>query len=553
MKTLKYVLVFVLIIALLAPAGAAWADPGGGGKGGFIGGGGKGGGGGGHTETAGNNLSFPVIMVDGVLLLPGTFGIDKFENPFLEPSGFAPDAEGVWWFPQKTEGNSWQAESSILDGADCLVDEVDWGDSLESVPMKVGRPVRIEASFYKTDLVTPMKAYAMTMLANPSSPDEVQGAGVENWSWSVDDATFLGSPKTSYIPEATIYSPGVKLVIQKILDPVATLSWDETTTQWTSVSADAIGTPIRPIFSSELNVGGKVIYGLSQGGWRPSTVGVYRLTIFLEGGVENNTQLTGNTQIRQSIPEESVNALEDEGEEPSGGTAQIDSLHNLTYIDINVVTGGGGGKPQAAAANFMPELSFVPDEVISVDVKPQACPNVINIDMPGPEGNGNGPGGPGNGSGGNGSEPGGHVRAAVLGSATFDVADILLDSVRMQVPVGEGFEEIMPEANHTVVEDVSTPYATTFAEPLDAYACHVLGADGFEDASFLFETPEIAELLAGTPEGTVVPLTLTGTMVGNRTFAGVDLVLINEGGPAGGADNTLDYTVFTPLVRKSGQ
>ncbi len=254
------------------------------------------------------------------------------------------------------------------------------------------------------------------------------------------------------------------------------------------------------------------------------------------------------------IEEETEAIAAEIGEEPGGGaTGVLRTDLNLTYMDVRILERGGGGKPQAAAANFMPELSFVPDEVISVDVKPQACPNVINIDMPGPEGNGNGPGGPGNGNGGNGSEPGGHVRAAVLGSATFDVADILLDSVRMQVPVGEGFEELMPEANHTVVEDVSTPYATTFAEPLDAYACHVLGADGFEDASFLFETPEIAELLAGTPEGTVVPLMLTGTMVDDRTFAGVDLVLINEGGPAGGADNTLDYTVFTPLVRNSGQ
>ncbi len=86
MKTLKYVLVFVLIIALLAPAGAAWADPDGGGKGGGKGGGGGNGGKPGG-ETAGNNLSYPVIWAEGVtktLRVPSTEGV--------------PDLNGVWWY-----------------------------------------------------------------------------------------------------------------------------------------------------------------------------------------------------------------------------------------------------------------------------------------------------------------------------------------------------------------------------------------------------------------------------------------------------------------------
>ena len=159
----------------------------------------------------GNNLSFPVIWGDGAgLSLPGEFLQASLTVPW---TGTNPCLGGLVPYAQKTEDNLWQAENSAagpyLEEGHLYVDQIDWGDSLESVDMKVGRPVRVELSLYKA-LVDPMTGYEMVMLANPSSPNEVQGvcAGAA----PTTEATISKYEST----EATVYSPTVKLVIQKI-------------------------------------------------------------------------------------------------------------------------------------------------------------------------------------------------------------------------------------------------------------------------------------------------------------------------------------------------
>ncbi len=208
MKTLKYVLVFVLIIALLAPAGAAWADPDGGGKGGFIGGGGKGSKPGG--ETAGNNLSYPVIWAEGVAkLLPGTLGwsrnlkgewwyqwgtngtdpdvtpascppdpdevnneLNPADNPFCndalpgsltKPAGQPPADNPLPLakaYVQKDQLNQWQAGSADWSDAPVNVHWIDWGDNLESVDWYTRSQVRTEVVLFQ-DLTAPMTEYEM--------------------------------------------------------------------------------------------------------------------------------------------------------------------------------------------------------------------------------------------------------------------------------------------------------------------------------------------------------------------------------------------------------
>ncbi|MBB1517004.1 hypothetical protein H5398_13665 [Tessaracoccus sp. MC1679] len=234
---------------------------------------------------------------------------------------------GMFPFAQKTLGNVWQAESELAEGT-LYVDEIDWGDSLESVDMKVGRPIRVELSLYKTDLTTPLTGYGMVMLANPSSPDEVQGVCASDLV--LDDGVTTGDESTinSYAStEATVNSPTARLVIQKI-DPALTYSWAGTSWE----SAD---TPVSLTFSGELNVGGKVIYGLSRGGWKPTAVGTYRVTFYLPTDLGQETWFDGSTIIRTAIE------VAEEGE--AGGDAVVDPLNNLTYIDIDVIAGGGGG------------------------------------------------------------------------------------------------------------------------------------------------------------------------------------------------------------------
>ena len=71
------------------------------------------------------------------------------------------------WYPQKTTANAWQADYNTSESA-MDVTWVDWGDSIESVSPRVGYPARLEVTLYKA-LATPMTAYTMAVLENPSS------------------------------------------------------------------------------------------------------------------------------------------------------------------------------------------------------------------------------------------------------------------------------------------------------------------------------------------------------------------------------------------------
>lgn len=307
------VLIVIALIFTISPSMALAKGPGGGG-------------GGGHT-TIGNNLSFPVIWSDGTkLTLRGEMKQATLTVPYYD---YQIDCGGTlaYAYAQKVEGNVWQAENITVTGIeDVIVNEIDWGDSLESVDMKVGRPVRVELSLYKTQLIVPMTAYNMVMLANPSSPDEVQGAC----------ATVLNDGTTALTyesAESTVYSPFSKVVIQKITG--SNLTWDGV--KWIGDAE----TPLSVTFAGELNVGGKVIYGLSQGGWRPNSAGEYRITFYLP--LNKNAKFDANTIIRISAETEAIIAAEEGGD--VGGEAYVDWVNNLTYIDVTVVGGGGGGRP----------------------------------------------------------------------------------------------------------------------------------------------------------------------------------------------------------------
>lgn len=378
---------------------AAPSSSGKGGGGGSGGGGGIGGGRPGGDEssdaTAGNNLSFPVIWAEGVTktlpgfpgmtpLLNGEFwyhwGTDADDNPLSGPPDpdnpayvdngepgtvdsnlFAADLGAVKAYLQKDPGNTWQAYSEDGSGAPVYVDDIDWGDNLESVDWYTRSQVRTEVVLYK-DLATPMLEYQMRHVSGWGI-DEVHGLAT-----NLSDEPLLG-PGT----QATVFSPHARLTIQKLYvdrdnSNLDTLEWSpgEGWIDPLSSSYDLINDD--PLFNgavheagdgpgyynAEINVKGKIIYGYT---WNVRKLnegaGDYRITFSFDEltglGTTLNTFLD-NAEILLPEEEEEEAAIAvaeaDDGGVEGGATAVIDFGNNLTYIDVRILerSGGGGGK-----------------------------------------------------------------------------------------------------------------------------------------------------------------------------------------------------------------
>ena len=204
---------------------------------------------------------------------------------------------------------------------------VDWGDNIESVSPTVGRPYRLETALFVDITESPMLGYVMGMIANPSSPDEIQGTNTDMYS-------------SNY---ATIYSTKPGLKIQNISSVDAdTLSWDVATNLWVSSTGAAIP-ETRITFAPELNVGGKYIFGASVGGWKPTAVGTYRLTFYIPLPPISSIMVLPQTTLGNLVNGVWVAGTAGEG----GPEPQIDATDNLTYVDVQVIAkGGGGGKPK---------------------------------------------------------------------------------------------------------------------------------------------------------------------------------------------------------------
>jgi hypothetical protein len=299
---------------------------------------GVGGGGNRPSTEMSNNLSFPVILADGPdinngLAIPGVFGAPVLTSPYSYDGSY-------YYFAQKTDGNVWRAESAEIN-TDVVVDRIDWGDSLASRQLQIGKPVRVELTLYETlPDESRMLGYNMFMLANPSSPDEIQGVR----------ATALVPPSgipegveidTFWSSEATVYAGKATMFIQQYEGDAEDLVWGDS--GWEvdpDLSEDEIDvkviSTITPSFGNELNVGGKVIYGLSEGGWKPTAAGNYRLSFAVPSASNTQLELAGGDGDVLNNPSTS------------------DIYGDVAYLDIVVVPrsggGGGGGKPTRALA-----------------------------------------------------------------------------------------------------------------------------------------------------------------------------------------------------------
>ncbi len=270
---------------------------------------GPGNGGGGHTETQPNNLSFPALCADGYAISPilePLFGVE-YLGPYtgVEDNLEWIEVEGPW-YAQKVEGNVWQADFATVTSAN--VTFIDWGDAIESVDPKINRPYRLELALYSNQYA-PMTAYTMTELAFPSSPQETQGTNTKVY-------------ESNY---AAVASPMGRLVVQKFNDG-AVLTWNGT-------SWDGADRPVSVTFAQELNVGGRLIYGASTGGWKPTVIGNYRITFYMAEG--STVNLTPAIIADKTAPETPKIA---ENNQP-----YVVAQNNLTYVDVQATAGGGGG------------------------------------------------------------------------------------------------------------------------------------------------------------------------------------------------------------------
>lgn len=288
-------------------------------------------GGGEPVEVQGNNMSFPVIATDGFAITPitatqftvpyaGTYpGLTADEIAWLEANGP--------WYAQKTEGNTWQAEWVGSSETTETVSFVNWGDNIESVNPALRRPFRLEVTLYK-GLETTMTAYTMAELEYPSSSTELQGTNTTTYGSSF----------------ATMISNMPKLVVQYLGPAMPTEEPEWGGTKWGAYTIIPVS------FAPELNVGGRYIFGASEGGWKPDKTGFYRITFYIPAGSSLSlaeADIDNFPPAHYPHPEEPVVVAAEEGEDGEGGVATpvvVPGL-NLTYVDVQVVAKGGGGRP----------------------------------------------------------------------------------------------------------------------------------------------------------------------------------------------------------------
>jgi hypothetical protein len=285
----------------------------------------------GHSTTGGNNLSYPVVFAEGI----GVTGLPVSVDAGLRPtpaesiavpglpffySGNRPDY-GIYYLQQGF--NVWQAE--WLDGsvgAPALA-EVAWGDNLTHHTFNTHATIRVEVSLFAhaQPLLT---GYRMASLWG-SGPTEMQGT----------DGTTVDT-----IP--SIFSVMPRLIIEKLDDstkvPVFTV--------YEGAIHEGLGSEGPGAFGSEVNVGGRIIYGFNlqvQDLALPTNLhkyGWYRLTLQLDANATvGGAPVSRNVALdRLAVPADALTY-----------TPQLDTANQVTWLDIYIVSasggGGGGHKP----------------------------------------------------------------------------------------------------------------------------------------------------------------------------------------------------------------
>jgi hypothetical protein len=140
---------------------------------------------------------------------------------------------------------------------------------------------------------------------------------------------------------------------------------------------------------------------------------------------------------------------------------------------------------------------IVARQIVPFDIKPQSCPNPLNVKSKGV------------------------LPVAILGRPDFDVSTIDPATVLL--------EGVAP-TRHSI-EDVATP---TVKE--DSCDCTSEGPDGYDDFTLKFRTQAIVAALGEVHDGDTPVLTITGALTNGTPFEGYDCVLIKKKGGGGPHD-----------------
>jgi hypothetical protein len=129
---------------------------------------------------------------------------------------------------------------------------------------------------------------------------------------------------------------------------------------------------------------------------------------------------------------------------------------------------------------------------VAVDIKPQSCPNPLNV------------------------KGKGVLPVAILGTAGFDVTLIDPSTIMLQgVPL-----------LRWAIEDVATPLVD--GEP-SCFNCIEEGPlDGYLDLTLKFDKQAVVEVIGEVEDGECVLLELTGELFDGTPIAGMDAILIKD-------------------------
>jgi len=167
------------------------------------------------------------------------------------------------------------------------------------------------------------------------------------------------------------------------------------------------------------------------------------------------------------------------------GTDKIQRA-NLDGTDIENLVTSGLVKPLYIALEH--ESILIP---ISIDIKPQACPNQFNVKSKGV------------------------LPVAILGAEDFDVSIIDIVSIRLA-----GVEPI-----RSAYKDVAT---LTVDE--NECKCTEEGPDGFQDLTLKFDKQAILNAIGEVENGEELILELTGTLRDGTPIIGEDCIIIRAKG-----------------------
>ena len=133
---------------------------------------------------------------------------------------------------------------------------------------------------------------------------------------------------------------------------------------------------------------------------------------------------------------------------------------------------------------------------VPVDIKPQSCPNPLNVKSKGA------------------------LSVAILGTEDFDVNDVDPATIALA-----GVSPLRWDW-----EDVATPFEPFVGKEDCMEDCIIEGPDGYLDLTLKFDNQEIVAALGAVEDGECLVLTLTGNLLGGAPIVGEDVVIIIKKG-----------------------